>query len=353
MLIQENVPLAPLTTLGIGGPARYFVRAETEQVVTDSLDFAASRELPVFVLGGGSNILVSDAGFPGLVLRIALTGTSFEDDGNHVKVTAAAGEDWDPLVAEVVRRNLAGIECLSGIPGFVGGTPVQNVGAYGQEVSETITSVRALDHNSHQVVDLSNSDCGFGYRKSIFNSSERDRYIVLEVIYRVERDGPPVIRYADLIRHFADRSDTPLLQEVRDAVRHIRLGKAMLLVPGDPDCRSAGSFFKNPVVSQSEFDRITEAARLARILAKDQLPPHYPAGDGSIKLSAAWLIEKSGFSKGYAKGPVGLSSRHVLAIVNRGGATARDAILLVDEIQSRVEASFGMRMVPEPMFVGF
>lgn len=351
MEFVQNVPLAPLTTLGVGGPAQFFASATSEQEVTNGLSFAVERGLPVFILGGGSNLLVADEGFPGLVLQISLKGAEFEADKDTVTVRAAAGEEWDGLVAESVRRNLQGIECLSGIPGLVGGTPVQNVGAYGQEVSETIVSVRALDRTEGKTVELSNAKCEFQYRKSIFNSTERDRYIVLSVTYRLQPGGRPAVRYADLQRRF-ERTPEPTLQEVRDAVRDIRQSKGMLIVPGDPDCRSAGSFFKNPVISRSEFERIAEEAQAAGMLVAGALPPHYPAGEELVKLPAAWLIEHAGYRKGYSRGSVGLSSRHVLAIINRGGARAADVLELVAEITSRVQDRFGVGLKPEPVFVG-
>ncbi len=247
MQVHQHVPLAPLTTFQVGGPARYFVEARGESDVCAAVAEARSREWPLFVLGGGSNLVISDAGWPGLVLKIALTGIAERRDGACMLFDAAAGEDWDRFVAHTVARDCAGIECLSGIPGTVGGTPVQNVGAYGQDVSETITSVRVLDTAAGEIRDLENRDSGFAYRTSIFNTRERGRYIVLRVSFALMPGGSPHIEYADLKRHFAGRSTPPTLAETREAVRAIRLGKAMLIVPGDDDCRSAGSFFKNPV----------------------------------------------------------------------------------------------------------
>lgn len=313
--------------------------------------YALARKLPLFVLGGGSNLVVSDDGWPGLVLKVSLAGVEFEGDLKKMLFHASAGENWDSLVALAVSKNCGGIECLSGIPGTVGGTPVQNVGAYGQEVSETITRVRALELATGQVLDLSNSDCGFSYRSSIFNTARRDQYVVLEVSYRLHRNGGPKIEYADLKNFFAATNvEKPTLQQVRDAVRSIRQSKAMLLVPGDEDCRSAGSFFKNPLVSEAEATRV-EA--LAQKLAPDKKLPRYPAPDGQVKLAAAWLVEQSGFSKGYSLGPVGISRKHTLAIVNRGGATAKDILALKDAIQKKVFDVWGVSLHPEPVFVGF
>ena len=351
MTTQENIPLAPLTTFQVGGPARYFVEAHSEHEVSEAVAYALARKLPLFVLGGGSNLVVSDDGWPGLVLKVSLAGVEFEGDLQKMLFHAGAGENWDSLVALAVSKNCGGIECLSGIPGAVGGTPVQNVGAYGQEVSESITRVRALEIATGQVLDLSNGDCGFSYRSSIFNSTRRDQYIVLEVSYRLHRNGGPKIEYADVKKFFAAANiEKPTLQQVRDAVRSIRQSKAMLLVEGDEDCRSAGSFFKNPIVSPAEADRI-EA--LAQRRVPDKTLPRYPAADGQVKLAAAWLVEQSGFPKGYSLGPVGISRKHSLAIVNRGGATAKDILALKDAIQKKVFDLWGVSLQPEPVFVGF
>ena len=313
--------------------------------------YALARKLPLFVLGGGSNLVVSDDGWPGLVLRVSLAGVEFEGDRQKMLFHASAGENWDSLVALAVSKNCGGIECLSGIPGAVGGTPVQNVGAYGQEVSEAITRVRTLEIATGAVLDLSNADCGFSYRSSIFNGTRRGEFIVLEVSYRLCRNGGPRIEYADVKNFFAATNlENPTLQQVRDAVRSIRQSKAMLLVEGDQDCRSAGSFFKNPIVSTAEADRI-------QALAEKRVPgkslPRYPAANGQVKLAAAWLVEQSGFAKGYSLGPVGISHKHTLAIVNRGGATAKDILALKDEIEKKVFDAWGIRLHPEPVFVGF
>ncbi len=349
--IQENIALAPLTTFQVGGPARYFIEARTEHAVMEALAFATARHLPLFVLGGGSNLVVADEGWPGLVLKVSLRGVEFEGDLQKMLFIAGAGENWDDLVSLAVSKGCAGIECLSGIPGTVGGTPVQNVGAYGQEVSETITRVRALEIASGNIVEMSNADCGFAYRTSKFNGEMRDKYIVLEVDYLLQRNGEPKIEYADVKKFFAQPGmSKPTLQQVRDAVRSIRQSKAMLIVPGDEDCRSAGSFFKNPLVSEAEAKRI-EA--MAQRLAPAKILPRYPGGNGQVKLAAAWLVEQSGFHKGYSRGPVGISRKHSLAIVNRGGATAKDIVALKEEIQHKVFDVWGVNLRPEPVFAGF
>jgi UDP-N-acetylmuramate dehydrogenase len=346
--IQENVPLAPLTTFEVGGPARFFVEAQSEADVRSAVEHAKSRSLPLFVLGGGSNLVVADAGFPGLVLKIALTGLKEQRQKGKVTFEVGAGEDWDSFVARAVAGECAGVECLSGIPGTVGGTPVQNVGAYGQEVKDTITSVRVLDIGSGEVKELSNAECGFRYRSTMFNTTARGRYIVLRVTFTLASGGKPHIAYADLKIMFAGRPDPPTLSETREAVRRVRLKKAMLIVPGDDDCRSAGSFFKNPILSQEKCAEVeAAAARLGQTL------PRWPAEGNRVKIPAAWLVERAGFPKGTTRGPVGISRKHALAIVNRGNATAADIVALKDEVQKRVIAEFGIELQPEPVFVGF
>ncbi len=348
MIIREQVPLAPLTTLGVGGPARYFGEARTEDDVREAVQCAQSRNLPLFVLGGGSNLLVSDSGFDGLVLKVSLRGVDRISDRDQITYAVAAGEDWDAFVARAVEEDCAGIECLSGIPGSVGGTPVQNVGAYGQEVSEAISEVVALDRESLQLRTFPNAECAFGYRTSIFNTTQRDRYIILRASFALRRAGKATVRYADLQKAFAGASAEPTLAEVRTAVRDIRQRKAMLIVPGDEDARSAGSFFKNPIVTQPRFEELESKLR-----SRGLILPSYPAGEGFHKLPAAWLVEQAGFSKGYGRGAAGISRRHTLAIVNRGGATAADIVALKDQVQSRVLSEFGIELQPEPVFLGF
>jgi UDP-N-acetylmuramate dehydrogenase len=349
MLIREQEPLAPLTTLGVGGPARYFVEARSEAEVIAAVEFARSRQLPLFVMGSGSNLVVADAGFPGVVLKIGITGLSHAaTSGEIVLFTAGAGMDWDALVARTVEANCAGLECLSGIPGTVGGTPVQNVGAYGQDVSETIRQVRALDLRSMETKALPKPDCGFAYRSSIFNTAERDRYVILQVSFALREAAKPSIGYADLQKFFAGHTGEPTLPEVRAAVREIRHRKAMLIVPGDDDARSAGSFFKNPVVPQLFFEELS-----TRLTSRGLQLPSYPAADGFRKLPAGWLVEHAGLAKGYSRGAAGISRKHALAIINRSGATAAEIVALKDEIQSRVHDAFGIQLVPEPVFVGF
>jgi len=348
--IKENVPLAPCTTLGIGGPARYFTEVGSEHEAAAALEFAASHDLAVFILGGGSNVVVSDSGFPGLVVRIALRGIRRLGDG---LISIAAGEEWDSFVGLCVGEGLAGIECLSGIPGTVGGTPVQNVGAYGQEVAEVIESVRALDRATLQAVEISNEECAFSYRQSRFSPPGQERHLILSVRFRLRPGGAPRLAYPDLQRQFAEFPGSPGLHEVREAVLQIRQSKAMLLRPGDPDARSAGSFFRNPMVSPDRAREVEAAAR-ARVRSDSGAAlPTYAMPDGRRKLPAARLIELAGFPRGFRRGRVGLSSKHTLALINCGDATAEELLGLMREIQSAVREIFGVELVPEPVFLGF
>ncbi len=348
MNVQENVSLAPLTTMKVGGPARYFVENKTIAEVQGAVAFGRSRNLPLFVLGGGSNLVVSDAGWPGLVLKVGITGIDERNENGKAIFDVGAGEEWDKFAARAVARNCAGVECLSGIPGSVGGTPVQNVGAYGQEASETIESVLTLDLRDDQIRELCGEACGFSYRTSIFNTSERGCYIILRVTYGLTPGGQPRIDYADLKRHFSGWQQIPTLADTREAVRRIRASKAMLITPGDADARSVGSFFKNPVLSSEQHEDLSR-----RAAARGLQIPSYPALDAQHKISAAWLVEHSGFSKGYDSGHVAISSKHALAIVNRGGATAADVVALKEHIQHRVQEIWGICLQPEPVFVGF
>jgi UDP-N-acetylmuramate dehydrogenase len=400
--VQQNVPLAPLTTLGVGGSARYLCAAKSIQEIEQAVDFARDRRLEVFVLGGGSNVVVADQGFDGLVLSVAILGieessktafstkigmeeetrathtsapeglskaaqrfqrwesqpldssprgtTEYRHDAppGQVYLDVGAGVNWDEFVAFCVSREYGGIECLSGIPGSVGGTPVQNVGAYGQEVSETIKSVLTYDLHARCVRQLGKDECGFAYRSSIFNTAERGRYIILRVRYELKAGAEPALRYADLQKYFAGVESKPSLSPVREAVLKIRASKGMVIDPNDPDSRSAGSFFKNPVLSREEVKRLSEkaAARGLRI-------PSYPALAQQSKVSAAWLVESSGFHKGYVKGRVGISNKHTLAIVNRGGANATEVLRLRDEILSKVKQTWSVELQTEPVLMGF
>jgi UDP-N-acetylmuramate dehydrogenase len=340
--VQHDVPLAPLTTLGIGGPAASFVRVTSLAELRDAL---ASHDR-VLVLGGGSNLVVGDAGWPGLVVQIGLAGVEIDLRDDHAIVTAAAGVGWDDFVAQMVAAELSGVECMSGIPGLVGATPMQNVGAYGQEVADTITRVRALDRRTNELVDFAPDACGFAYRTSRFKGD--DRYVIVEVQFRLARSATSMpLRYPELTRALqAGEGGRAPLANVRRRVIELRRGKGMVVDANDPDSRSAGSFFTNPIVDERTF------SAFAAKLPPDITPPSWPASGGATKLSAGWLIERAGFTKGYAKGRAAISSKHALALVNRGGATAGELLALAREIQAGVRDKLGIELVPEPVIVG-
>jgi UDP-N-acetylmuramate dehydrogenase len=351
LVVQENVPLAPLSTLGVGGPARFYARAADGDAVEAGAAWAEERAVPLLALGGGSNMVIADEGYPGLVLHVLPEGLETRWLDGEVHVRAGAGVNWDDLVATATGQGWAGIECLSGIPGRVGATPIQNVGAYGQDVSETITSVEAFDVVARRPVTLSNMECGFGYRSSRFKGVDRNRYIILAVEFHLLPGGPPAVRYPDLRRHLAERGvAAPSLAQVRQAVIEVRRRKSMVLDPADPNARSVGSFFMNPVVSGETSAAVQEAAERMKAPGADAMP-RWPVAGGGVKLSAAWLIERAGFRRGYRKGNAAISENHPLAIVNRGGATAREVVALAREIRDRVRAAFGVALVPEPVFV--
>ena len=295
---------------------------------------------PVLVLGGGSNLVVCDEGFPGTVVRVATRGVTISNG----LVTAEAGEEWDALVARTVAEGLSGIECLSGIPGRVGATPIQNVGAYGQDVSETIAGVRVYDRHERRVRAFTPAECAFTYRHSVFKGD--DRYVVLSVSFQLEETGESrPVKYAELARRLGvEPGGTVPLQEARDAVLALRRGKGMVLDPDDPDTRSAGSFFTNPVLTEEELRLLSERAEGF---------PAFPEPGGRTKTSAAWLIDRAGFAKGHARGPVRLSTKHTLALTNPGPeGTARDLLALAREIREGVREAFGVTLVNEPVFVG-
>nr|WP_218623983.1 UDP-N-acetylmuramate dehydrogenase [Granulicella sp. dw_53] len=348
---MESVALAPYTTFQIGGPARFFCEIHAESALLEAVQFARQQGLAIFVLGGGSNLLVSDAGFNGLVLHLAIdTPARTTPNDRYVDITVPAGLDWNAFVLQVCEHGISGVECLAGIPGMVGGSPIQNIGAYGQEVANTIHSVRALDLETLTFVSLSREACGFAYRRSIFNSTHRGRYIVIQVTFRFDATATPNLTYTDLAKHFAaqlESGQTPKPMEVYDAVRAIRYNKGMLVVEGEQDSRSAGSFFKNPVVSSATLDLL--AANLA---IEPTSIAHWPAERGQIKLAAAWLLERAGFHKGFTLGEAGISSRHTLALINRGHATARDIATLRDTIQQEVKSRFNIQLEQEPVQIG-
>jgi UDP-N-acetylmuramate dehydrogenase len=325
------IRLADYTTLGLGGPAGSFVTATTDAELLD-----AARD-GALILGGGSNLVVADEGFPGTVVRVATRGMVFEPGpGETVDVTVAAGEPWDEVVAATVAEGLAGLECLSGIPGSTGATPIQNVGAYGREVADVITEVRVND------TVLPNDACGFSYRTSIFKRAP-GRYVVLGVTFRLPRaklSAP--IDYPDLAAELGlERGERAPTAETRDAVIAVRKRKGMVIDPADPDTRSAGSFFTNPMITTEQFGR----------LAASHDVPSYPAGDGLVKIPAAWLIQHAGFPKGYAAHGARISTKHTLALTNPGNATTAGLLALARDIRDAVEVGFGVTLTPEPTLV--
>ena len=367
--------LADYTTLGLGGPALRFAAAATEEELIGTVNAADKAGQPVLVIGGGSNLVISDAGFPGAVVHVNTRGFGYAAAGDGaVDVTVAAGEDWDDVVAATVAEGLAGLEPLSGIPGRAGATPIQNVGAYGREVAEAITQVRVYDRQDDQILVIPNAGCEFSYRTSLFKSGRPEslvapaddprpgtggqqsaagqpRYVVLDVTFRLARQplSAPV-RYAELASELGiSLGEQAGLGEVRAAVIKIRARKGMVLNPGDPDTRSAGSFFTTPVISAAALARV-EAAAAARAAGP---VPRYDAGAGQVKVPAAWLIEHAGFTKGHgAPGAARVSSKHTLALVNMGDATTADLLALAREIVAGVRAAYGVTLVPEPILVG-
>lgn len=350
--IREQVLLAPMTTLGVGGRARYYLRATTAADVEAGVIWARERELPLLVFGGGSNLLIADEGFDGLALHNAVRGISLLRDGSIIDVTVGAGESWRAFVSMTVRERWAGLECLAGIPGSAGATPIQNVGAYGQEVSETLLAVDAIDLHSGSQVLLSAADCCFGYRDSRFKGDDRGRFLVLQVSFRLQVNGPPSVRYAEVERQLAQDGTLPhpSLMDVHAAVLAIRQRKSMLIDARDPNSRSAGSFFINPVLSPRQIADFERAATLH--LRPNEHPVIFPTAGGGYKVPAAWLIEHAGFARGQSFGPVAISSNHALALVNRGNATAQQIVEVARAIRDRVLDRFGIALVPEPTFVG-
>ncbi|MFI1096178.1 UDP-N-acetylmuramate dehydrogenase [Streptomyces sp. NPDC020917] len=348
MHVMENAPLAPLTTFRVGGPATRLVTARTDAELVEAVRAADARSEPVLLIGGGSNLLIADGGFDGTAIRIATQGVAL--DGTRLEL--AAGETWTDAVAATVRAGLAGIECLAGIPGSAGATPIQNVGAYGQEVSSTITEVVAYDRQRGETVVLANEDCGFGYRHSRFKADPA-RHVVLRVRFALEDAGglSAPVKYPETARALGvEAGDRVPLSKARETVLALRAAKGMVLDEGDHDTWSAGSFFTNPVLGAADYAAFLERAH-AR-LGADVTPPAYPDGTDRTKLSAAWLIDKAGFTKGYGTGPARLSGKHTLALTNRGDATAQDLLALAREVRDGVHAAFGVTLVNEPVTVG-
>ncbi|HKJ36788.1 MAG TPA: UDP-N-acetylmuramate dehydrogenase [Solirubrobacterales bacterium] len=347
---HTDYPLSELTTLGLGGPAAELIEVESADELTEVVaesDEAGSRLL---VVAGGSNLVVADAGWDARAVAVRTHGVEVLEAGERRRVRVAAGESWDGFVERTIEERLAGIECLSGIPGSTGATPVQNVGAYGQEVAGTIRSVRAWDRRTGEVVELSPAECRFSYRSSAFKGN--DRWIVIDVTFELDRssEGHP-IAYGQLADALGvEIGERAPLAAVREAVLELRRGKGMVIDPADPDSRSAGSFFTNPILDRGAYATLREAAA-ARLGPREE-PPAWPEPDGRVKTSAAWLIQRTGFERGYGDGAAGVSGKHPLALVNRGGATTAELIELARELRDGVREHFGVDLVPEPTLVG-
>ncbi|MBI4853343.1 MAG: UDP-N-acetylmuramate dehydrogenase [Acidobacteria bacterium] len=349
--LKENVLLKPYTTLGIGGLASYFVDADREEIIFEAIKWANKEEKELFVLGGGSNLVVADSGFSGLVLHINTRAIESNYKDDKVFVTLASGENWDDFVALAVKNNWQGIECLSGIPGKVGATPIQNVGAYGQEVKDTITEVQAYDRKLEKLVSFSNQECDFSYRQSFFKSQAKDRYVILKVTYSLSLNTPPRLNYPELKKYVLENiSSTPTLLDIHESVLRLRRSKSMVIDAQDPNSRSVGSFFMNPIIEEKKLNLIKE--KLLKEGVNDNIP-EFAAREGMVKLSAAWLIEKAGFKKGYQKGRVAISSKHALALINKENGTAKEICLLAEEIQEKVKEKFDIWLEPEAIYIGF
>lgn len=346
----QNQTLAPWTTLGLGGESRWSTCADSEEGVLEALRWAESKHIDWMVLGGGSNVVVSDNGYSGLTVHLQTRGLEVVESVDSITLTAQAGEPWDALAKMCTDKGWAGFECLGGIPGQVGATPIQNVGAYGQEVSESIVSVRVYDAAKDKVSDWSDEQCSFGYRDSFFKQAEPGRYVVLAVTFRLKKGGDPSVLYSELSRALEGETlpkGAAGLQKVRQTVLDLRRSKAMVIDPDDPDSRSAGSFFTNPIVDLAIADRLTQLhPAMPRFAVSD------PDGTRRAKLAAAWLIEKSGFEKGTRRGSIGISTKHALALVHYGGGLTTDLLSFAQEIRLGVFQTFGVALEAEPRLVG-
>jgi len=337
----DSRTLAEFTTLRIGGPARHLVVARTEEDLVETVRRADADSTPVLIVSGGSNMLVADEGFPGTAVVVATQGITESVSTDGVDLSVAAGQSWDGLVAHTVAQGWSGLEMLSGVPGLVGAGPVQNIGAYGAEIASSVSRIRAFDRHTGQMVVFGANECSFGYRTSIFKQ-EQGRYLVLEVDFHLTQDALSApIAYADLARHLGvELGDRAPLADVRRAVLEVRRSKSTVLDAADHDTWSAGSFFTNPIVDPTVAESLPPEA------------PRFAQPDGSVKTSAAWLIEHAGFHKGYGTGAARLSTKHVLVLTNRGGATAKDILTLAHTISDAVHAQYGISLYPEPMLVG-
>ncbi|MGC8917219.1 MAG: UDP-N-acetylmuramate dehydrogenase [Thermoanaerobaculum sp.] len=347
--VAGDVPLAPYTTLELGGPAEFLAQVPTPEALAETCRWAQEHRLPVAVLAGGSNVVVADEGVPGVVLKVAWEGLEVHKEPGAVTVVAAAGTPLDQLVALAVAEGWAGLEGLSGIPGTVGATPIQNVGAYGQEVGDRLVWVEVFDLERQAFVRVSREACGLSYRKSRFRGQRR--YVITRVALALTPGGTPTLAYPELAARFAGKA-TPSLADVREAVLELRRAKGMVWRPGEPESRTVGSFFKNPILHPQAWDELCRRAWEQDLLPAGQHPPHFSTPQG-VKLSAAWLVERAGFSKGFRQGAFGVSPRHALALVHWGGGTARELVALAHNIQERVRRQFGVVLEPEPVFLGF
>lgn len=350
--IRRDVSLAPLTTLELGGTASSFAEIDRVAMAKEAIRWAGRHDQPLAVLGGGSNVVIADEGFAGMAIRVVMRGIEIEGSGDRVRVTAAAGEPWDELVETTVAENLAGLECLSGIPGWVGATPIQNVGAYGQDVAAVIEEVRVLDLTSLEERTLGPEKCGFGYRTSTFREFP-GRFLVLSATYALKRGGQPKVEYRELRRALGIGRSAPSLADVRQTVLDLRRGKSMVIEEDDPNRRSVGSFFVNPVVDGATLGLLDERVRASGALTAIESIPTFPAGDGRSKVPAAWLIEKAGFEKGLRRGSFGISSAHALALIHHGGGTTAELVALARDIREGVRRRFDIELQPEPVFLGF
>ncbi len=348
LTIEHGRPLSELTTLGLGGPAQCFVEARDRPTLWEALRWARAAKQPVRVLGGGSNLVIADSGVPGLVLQVATRGLEIERKGVHAWVTAQAGEPFQAVVSCALAEDLGGLECLTGIPGLVGATPIQNVGAYGQEVSDTIEAVEVLDRADLSTCWWSGAECGFGYRTSAFKRAP-ERHVVLAVRYRLTVDGVPRVAYPELARALGGHGGAPSLRQVAETVWALRAQKSMVLPAEDAHGRSAGSFFTNPLVTALEAEALQARAIAQGIVQHRDEVPCYEAADGKKKLAAGWLIERAGVAKGLRRGAVGVSSRHALALVHHGGGSTCDLMALAGEIEQRVRDVFGVMLEIEPV----
>lgn len=350
--IQKNILLSEYSTIGLGGEADFFCECNSEEQIISAVKYSKENNLRTVVISCGSNIVFPDKGFDGMVLKISLKGIEFKEDENYVTARVGAGENWDEFVKRCIDKNLTGVECMSGIPGSVGATPIQNVGAYGQEVKDTISLVKAIDRDSFETVSFRNEECNFSYRESRFKSEDKDKFIISEVTFCFKKNKEPEIKYDELRRKVNDNfsfSDKTSLNEklhaIRSSVIELRKSKSMVIDAGDPDSRSCGSFFKNPVLNEKEFEQFKSNARKNSF----ESFPVFRSGN-EYKVPAAWLVENSGFRKGYVSNGVGISKNHSLALININGTT-KELLLLAGKIETKVKEKFGIQLIKEPVII--